>query len=840
MDALFSEPTAEQRHAQDNATPAKTEIISLPEAQPEPLPARQAPAALEEIIVTAQRREESIQDTPISIAALSKEQLEIAGINGLGDIGANVPSLQIEPFPTSNATLRFYIRGMGIIDAQVTQDPAVGVYADGVYIARSTGMAFDVADLERIEVLRGPQGTLYGRNTTGGAINLVTRKPNVDATTFEQSLKFGDRQRLQSRSVMNVPLSDALAVKLALVASQVDGYVDNTGPGGDYGDRNNLSGRFDLRWLAAENWILDYNYDRSEIDFYNYQYQGVLTPEGDKGQLEAIKREAQANSVFSNQRLNSLATGMPLEESSTLINGHALSVQREFDDFDVKYIGAYRDLHEAFYTDLGGGAGSTNYRLDTHRYDGPAATALQGSETPLVIPYIEQDQWSHELQILGSAMDGRLDYIAGAFWFTESAAEVWQPTAHQFSAAINPIADQEGVGDALRVLAPRLVAFTHILNEVDNQSAALFGQTTWTPQRWDQRLHVTLGYRHSEDTRRAVKTKQGPVYAEFNQQGQGSAVEVASPIDLPDGPLADLLGANVTLLNNEKFDHVPGKIKFSDDSITLIAEWDLNQDTNVYGKYVEAYKSGGFNTRDPQLNSDSGPASDGIDYGYGFADGFDKEKVRSLEGGLKGTWLEQRLRINSSVFYTAYNDMQVNFILSGTVSDTKTTNAGEARMWGVEIDLNYAISRSLRFDASYAYLNAKITEVINADEEEVSELFQFNSAPKHSATLNLNWQAAELGRISTFVNLGYQFTGQREGGTNAGRPVDLPAYGLLNLYLGAKPVQWNRWHLSGGIWMRNLLDSDHEISAIDNLPHADRAVLWNEPRSFGLDFKITF
>lgn len=799
-----------------------------------PVVTRAAPAALEEIIVTAQRREESLQDTPISIAALGQDELSIGGIDGLADIGASVPSLQIEPFPTSNATLRFYIRGMGIIDAQITQDPAIGVYADGVYIARSTGTAFDVADLERIEILRGPQGTLYGRNTIGGAINLISRRPSVEATSFSQDVTLGDRNRIKLKSSLNAPLADNLAVKVALAGSQVDGYVENNGPGGDYGDRRSLSGRFDLRWFPAENWTFDYSYDRSEIDFYNYQYQAVLTPEGDKGQVELIKREAQAQSVYSDRRLNALATGMPLEESGTLINGHAITLQRAFENFDLKYIGAYRDLKESFYTDLGGGAGSTAYRLDTHRYEGPAATSLQGSPTPLVIPYVAQDQWSHELQIVGSSPGGHIDYVAGVFWFEESAVEDWQPTVHQFSAAVNPLATTPGLGELVSALGPRLVAFNRIFNEIENESGAVFGQATWTPQRWDQRLHLTLGYRYSRDDRFARKTKEAPTFVEINQGGQGIGIDLGNPLPLPGNPLTDLILDNLSLAGADTFDGVAGQIDFSDSSFSLVSAFDYSDDSNVYAKYVEAYKSGGFNTRDPHIDGDN-------EYGFGFGDGFDKEKVRSWEIGLKSLLLDRRLRLNTSVFYTDYRDMQINFILAGTVSDTKTTNAGKARMWGLETDASLVLSHDLRLSGSYAYLNAEITEVIDAlNGENVADQYQFNSAPEHSLTANLDWTFAHLERTSLRLNLGYQYTSAREGGANAGAPVDLPAFDLVNLYLGADPMPLGSWRISGGLWVRNVLDSDHEISAIDNLPHADRAVLWNEPRTYGLDIRAEF
>ena len=186
LDELFGErsveSTSEQKDAnfEDQTTTDVTDPITLPEDKTPPVAALENPAQLEEIVVTAQRRASSLQDTPISIEAFGAEKLEMRGIGGLEDLGANVPSMVVEPHPLSNTTLRITIRGVGITDSQVTQDPAVGIYIDGVYLARSVGLALDLADIERMEVLRGPQGVLYGRNSTGGAVNIITRRPSTE------------------------------------------------------------------------------------------------------------------------------------------------------------------------------------------------------------------------------------------------------------------------------------------------------------------------------------------------------------------------------------------------------------------------------------------------------------------------------------------------------------------------------------------------------------------------------------------------------------------------------------------------------------------------------------
>ena len=238
--ASESLPPAETDKAATADDDVYEDFIEVAQPTPTPEVGRQPERSrqLEEIIVTAQKKTSTLQDTPISMEAFGAEKLELRGIGGLEDLGTNVPSMIIEPFPLSATTLRIAIRGVGVNDSQVTQDPAVGIYIDGVYLARSVGLALDLADVERMEVLRGPQGVLYGRNSTGGAINVISKRPDPLAFNMQHKLTVGERNLLSARSSINVPLTDDLAVKLALVARRSDGFVENTGERTPCGPRN--------------------------------------------------------------------------------------------------------------------------------------------------------------------------------------------------------------------------------------------------------------------------------------------------------------------------------------------------------------------------------------------------------------------------------------------------------------------------------------------------------------------------------------------------------------------------------------------------------------------------
>lgn len=162
---------------------------------------------LGDIVVTAQKRAQSEQDIPISMGVLDTEDLSKRNITNISNLSNTVPNLRVAPFGVNPTTLRIFIRGLGPVDSQITQDPPVGIYINGVYVARPVALSTDIPGIERIEVLRGPQGTLYGRNTTGGAINIITKKPDAD-WSFSQLLGYGNYNAIQSETLINIPLSD--------------------------------------------------------------------------------------------------------------------------------------------------------------------------------------------------------------------------------------------------------------------------------------------------------------------------------------------------------------------------------------------------------------------------------------------------------------------------------------------------------------------------------------------------------------------------------------------------------------------------------------------------------
>jgi iron complex outermembrane receptor protein len=379
---------------------------------------------LEEVTVTAQKRAENLQETPISLVALGAADLQQRAITNVADLANYVPDLHIMPFGSASTTLEVFIRGVGQVDSQVTEDSPVAIYVNGVYVARPVGLATDQADIERIEVLRGPQGTLYGRNTTGGAINIITTSPQ-DQLGSSELVSFGNFGAVRSQSMINVPVTDNFSIRASLDWDKRDGWVTNYGVGADWSSFDQLSGRVDMRWRPNDAVTVDYSYDRGK-DVYTSDLYQLTIPSPAFSYLPA-----QPN------RLSSTTLAAPYQPSNDLISGHTLTVSVDTGIGEFKSISAYRETYSDEYQDFSANTSVTIYRND-----------------PIIV---DQHQASQEFQLVGSTSAKTFDYIAGVYYFTEKA----------------------GSDDTDRIDLYDIVTVNNVT--AINTTYAAYGQLTWRP-----------------------------------------------------------------------------------------------------------------------------------------------------------------------------------------------------------------------------------------------------------------------------------------------------------------------------------------------------------------------
>lgn len=563
------------------------------------LPGYAAPALaqrgmLEEVIVTAQRREENLQETPISVTALNTESLNELRARDVEGISDYTPGLMVAPTVGGSVNASISIRGAVNTNNNLSRDNAVGLYLDGVPIAKTSGAIFDAVDLERMEVLRGPQGTLYGKNTIGGAINLVTRKPSGELDGYLQ-LGAGNENLFEGRGALDLPAVGQVGEGLGEFRARVSGFIrerdgfyensDDSEP--DFDNRDQWGARVDLALRPTERLKLEYGYDR--FDARQRPTMLALT-NSDTFAFVIPPLYPVVAAATSEDRPDGIANDSA-HKSDVDIEGHALTATYDLPgtalgDLTLKSITGYRDLHTLSLSDFDGTG------LDMFRFR------------------IENDfeQFTQELQLLGSAP--RLEYVLGLFyyedeWDTDNPRWIFQFGGDDFDVS------QRGATD---------------------ESVAVFGQATWTPPILDDRLDLTFGARWTEETKdvHSVWVDRDVYDANPADPSSGAFVRDAqgNPVFSPSGDLMPL----------------QEKDSWSEVTPMAVAAWHFSDAVNGYAKISTGFKSGGFN----------GVATTN----RAFETPFDPETMTTYELGLKSRLWENRAQLNLSVFHNDYSDFQ--------------------------------------------------------------------------------------------------------------------------------------------------------------------------------------
>lgn len=747
-------------------------------------------AALEEIIVTAQRREQLLMATPLSITAVTADDIESKHLDSLGAIARFTPNLIFDQGTGStggSSNVQVYIRGVGQSDYLFVFDPGVGVYVDGVYFARSVGGLLDLVDLERVEVLRGPQGTLFGKNTVGGAISIISKKPDQEFGG-EVQLTGGSDDRIAVKGTLNMPLVDSLAARLSFAYENRDGYVDRPLQNISTGDIDSGVVRGQLLWTPSEDLEV-----RVTGDITRKREESIATT------LVAIEPTAPLlflwnvlvapalgpgvqydNRYLLSDPFTSLGTGP--SRSDLDLNGVAATVSwRASENLTVKSVTAYRDQKARFAND------SDHSPLD-----------FVQSETQN-----KQDQLSQELQLNGLAIDGRLNWIAGLFYFHEEAADTTN-----FALGIGLFDALEGLPAALIPLvpgfpcpapfpAPCLGAAGNPYNvgvdldilidtAIEVTSYAAYGQGTFS---LTDQFSVTAGLRYSYDEKDFAVSTLRQVSGVFAAAGEASD-------------------------------------SWDDLSPRLALEYRWTNDLMTYASIARGYKSGGFNGRPTAPQA--------------AVTVFNPETVLAYEVGVKLTGFEQRLRVSVAGFYMDYSDLQLTSVAAdpnGLIISV-VQNAGDAKMQGLEFELaarptpDFELQLGIGYlDAEYTRLNASIDPSITIDKE-------LPKAPE--LTLNIGgayeWRLADRGALVARVDYSYQSEVFHTPDNLA--VISQPGYGLLRASLAFESHS-GKWALS--VFGTNLTDEEYIVNGLGGLGSIGTAdATYGRPAEWGATFRYRF
>ena len=825
--------------------------------------------ALDDILVTARRREESLQDTPISITAFEGQDLDRRQIDALDGIAQFTPNLIIDTattFSGANSTASVFIRGIGQVDFTATTEPGVGIYLDGVYISQTIGSVLDLVDVERVEVLRGPQGTLFGRNTIGGAISVTTVKPDTESLYGDVKVTTGEDNRFDVRGVVNLPITDTLAARLSAAHFERDGYIEapNSPGGDDLGDIDQDVARAAIRWTPTERFTADFTYDWSRsresgapvvnstvyddaslafignlanplspdyvpppnplpapsfVDLNNILAtapictEGGVAPAGDCAAPNPLFGGPTITSADTQPRDSGAQNLTPLDQKSdTDIWGVSLTLEYAFDWATIKSITSYRDV-DAFTV------------LDN---DGLLVVNNQ------LIDEFDIDQTSQEIQLTGTLFNDRLNWLVGGYFFKEDGLNLDQ------------------------------VQFTpvHILSgaEIDNESNAGFAQLTFD---FTDKLSLTGGIRYTDETKefkvspKCRKIPGGPVTRIADGSvvtctplqtvidpkflNQGFLEFVGAPIfpdDIPDPdarvcclPISDAQGNVVGLVRglnpgDEVLPRGNSDKSFDEWTPMVSVSYKWNDDLLTYASYSKGFKSGGWVQRvfPPKTEVPS----------------FEPETAKVYEVGVKWSGWDQRLRINGAAFHTDYEDLQIE-VNDGIAPVTR--NAAEAEIDGFELEVTAIPLENLVVQAGVGYLDAKYTD-LDPSQNFFTDLVAFDedsklvNAPDWSVNIGGEYTFNLANGSSIITRVDYSWVDDTYKGALNFPELEQEAFDLWDAYI--------TWVSPGDVWEasvfgQNLGDEDYIVSGFANaLTQGKSQVSIGRPRQIGASLQYRF
>jgi len=755
------------------------------DTQAEEEKADESQGGLEEIVVTAQKRAEGLQDTPIAITAVSGEALEASGAEDISNLQQITPNLVFDttaPVSGVSSGAIVFIRGVGQTDFQLTTDPGVGTYVDGVYVARSVGGVLDVLDLERVEVLRGPQGTLFGRNTIGGAISLVSKRPS-DTFGIRADATIGSRALINASAAIDIPLSDTVRTKIVGSVKSQDGFVRGIiDRSRDLGDTNRASIRGTIEAELSPTFRATLSLDYSSINEQNAASKlvGISTSAPGSGVRTDLIFDRDTGGVITENV--TIPPGPPtLTFLQNVGPGGVFGAEFITPDLDTTFAtgpnGTNLDIYGAALTlDWDLGFGELKSISAYRRTEGSFARDADGS--PLAVTETsnfgyEQEQFSQELQLTGSAIQDRLKYALGVYYFDESGQ------------------------DFLTVTLPVLFGSVNNFTEVDNISYAAYAQGTFSIT---DALSVTGGVRYTRDEKAYTVPVDG-----------GAILNGPAEVFGPVGTFTPFFPAG---RNEQNFDDV---------SFKGIIDYKLPGGTLFYVSYSEGFKSGGFNTRYlvpvPEVVS------------------FDPEQLTTYEAGVKFEGLGRRLRLNAAIFHSDYNNIQLVISENGA---PLTRNAGSVNINGFELEGTALPFDSLQLGFGLGYTDAEYVSVAPFDPLVATDtqILLGNDLP-NTPELTLSAYAQHSlpfhnGNIQSRADWAY--SSRIENDAVNSRFLSQEGYHLVNASIGYfDDAGWSFSWFAKNLTNRRIIQSGDS-----NFGIGFHEANFNEPREFGATFRFKY
>ncbi len=794
----------------DATTEAAPEAVAAPAVVAE----RSGPA-IEEVVVTARRRAESIQSVPLAVSAVSGDMLEKANVTDMNALSTQVPSLVIVPGSSgSKAIPTFAIRGQSQQELSILADPSVPVYFNDVVIERQQGINQALFDLEAVEVLKGPQGTLFGRNSTGGAINVKAKRPT---DTFEGYVggTWGNLGRFNTTAMVNQPLTDWAQLRVAGQTTDSDGYLYNSYLNRNVNYEHTKAGRISLALQPAAGVDSLFTYSRfiqndggtgailTKLNRAGSDFPGE--PETDAGSL-LLCGGGTANFLgytgdFCGERLLEAQAERGIYQNAsgveefTRISTWDLANTTTWeinDNLTVKNIVGWREVTGGNYDDI----------------DGSPVPFFQISR------FYDFRQFSEEFQLMGNT--DTTNWIVGLYYFNEKGG------TDDYSATVKPFNAAPG-NQKPQPLPFGFPGWSITDPDGENTSKSIFGQVTQRLDNLADGLALTVGARYTWDDRVAIVRSRagnatdpnGPQTCRFSRDLDGDP-------STPETPAAEV-PMDQCVVRAEK--------SFSEPTYNVSLDYQYSPTNLVYLAHRRGYRTGGFGAR---ASTESA-----------LKETYNAEVVQDIELGSKNDFAFGNgaiLRLNVAIFYSDYTDIQRLLTRVGTLPiQTVPTNAGKATIKGGEVEFTFLPTDRLELSGFYSFTDAGYDEFIDPFSGEDRTNQPFARAPEHIYSLTMRYRlplAAFGGEPSFQAN--YFYTDDYDASDTYAPQQLVEGYGLLNMR-----ADWSGFlgsNFDVGVFLRNALDKEYLIAYGDvySPPIGLVSRSPGEPRTYGIDVRYRF
>ena len=786
---------------------------------------------LEEVVVTAQKREQNIQDVPIAVTAMNAESMQSQNIEDLVDIQRASPSLSIRPGYNRASQTPVSIRGIGTSGVSPAFEGSVGVYVDGVYRSRPGMVLGTFNDVGSIEILRGPQGTLFGKNTTAGAMTITSQTPSHEFS-YGGELTLGNNGKEKAGLYVSGGLTDSLAMRFSALSDQRDGFFEDPYSSNEEGNINIESYKLQTLWDATENLsvkvIVDYAESDENCCFGN---SGLVNRTNAPGPLDFLPTAFYDQLAADNVPVTSGANGTvgDLYDRRTHVNtpsanenedkGITLDVNYAFGDAELRSVTAVRNWQFVSSGD----------------YDfGPADLGQNLTED------YELDSFSQEFNLTGhwENFANGTDYVFGLFYSKETldyfrtysegsdAFTNWQTlwTAALSAQPLDP-SDPANFGQS-----NLLDLFALGYGGAANIPWATAGQTV-SKTAWDYEDEVKAAFVHLTisltDQLSAIASVR---YSEEEKTVDRTNLLFDNHADYVAYIAGNSVGNGLLGVNTDGPSFEGETVSEEEWTYNFGLQYFVNDSTQLFGSFARGFKAGGID-----LAPDTGGQSPNLGIPGGVAPAlpltYQPEYVDSYEIGLKTDYQDGRGRANIALFRSEFEDIQFS-LFSGT--GFFIGNAGEAVSQGIEIENTYALSEYLTSNVSLTFLDAEYGENVPAPGREGEAL---NHAPDVAGTISFNYDRDISSQLALFGNVNYIYRSSHQ--LVYGSTTNSDGYDTVSLQVGLRDIE-DRW--SATLWCDNCFDEEY-LTFIYNQPfyfdNSNRGYP-GEPRTFGLTLRANY